>query len=71
MEDSIVASEWNNDSAAPASVDVFNESVTSVHPIQYPREASYFAAACAILFVLIGIGGKGKKNKINYRISLL
>jgi len=25
--------------------------------INYPREASYFAAACAILFVVIGIGG--------------
>lgn len=26
--------------------------------IHYPREASYFAAACAILFVIVGIGGE-------------
>jgi len=25
--------------------------------VNYPREASYFAAACAILFIIVGIGG--------------
>ncbi|KAK4030189.1 hypothetical protein OUZ56_023165 [Daphnia magna] len=56
MEDSLTSSanQWNNTPLA----DVYNESVISAHhPIRYPREASYFAAACAILFVLIGIGG--------------
>lgn len=59
MEDSLMgsatANQWNNTPTA----DVYNESVISAHhPIRYPREASYFAAACAILFVIIGIGGK-------------
>ena len=58
MADSL---EWNNQS------DVSNQSVTSAHPIRYPREASYFAAACAILFVIVGILGtkktEGRKKK--------
>ena len=57
MADSL---EWNNQS------DVSNQSVTSAHPIRYPREASYFAAACAILFVIVGILGtknRGEKEK--------
>jgi hypothetical protein len=59
------ASQWNNmnnNDSLITTADVYNESVTSAHhPIRYPREASYFAAACAILFVFIGIGGKLKK----------
>ena len=54
MADSL---EWNNQS------DVSNQSVTSAHPIRYPREASYFAAACAILFVIVGILGTKKKQR--------
>ena len=64
MEETLIssaaASQWNNiNNDSSLTADVFNESVTSAHhPIRYPREASYFAAACAILFVFIGIGGK-------------
>ncbi|XP_046463209.1 protein trapped in endoderm-1-like [Daphnia pulex] len=58
---SAAASQWNNmnnNDSLITTADVYNESVTSAHhPIRYPREASYFAAACAILFVFIGIGG--------------
>jgi hypothetical protein len=71
MEDSLIssaaaASQWNNmNNDSSLTADVYNESVTSAHhPIRYPREASYFAAACAILFVFIGIGGKKKDFRI-------
>ena len=48
MEDSLIGT--NN---TPA--DVANRSSSVIH---YPAEASYFAAACAILFIIVGIAGQ-------------
>lgn len=57
-------SEWSHDVATSMNGNSTNETV-----VQYPREASYFAAACAILFVFVGIIGTTYDSEIVFSFT--